>query len=102
KKERCRDATARYTAPSPQQGTRLRASSAARRKAARSRGDSGPARREISCSTSSEMVMDMGRPRWDKLAVSRSLFFCFRENSARRTWGPFLYRPDLDFHATDG
>src|SRR5215831_19907161 len=58
-------------APSPQHGTRVRASSAAARKAARSAGDNGPARREISASGSRSLIMDIDGLAWNKLAVFR-------------------------------
>src|SRR5215831_18461370 len=86
-------------APSPQHGTRVRASSAARRKAARSCGDSGPARREISCSTSSERVVDIDGLAWDKSAVF-SLFCCQMTFGPLHPGGPLLSRPDLEFLAT--
>src|SRR5215471_12895936 len=87
-------------APSPQHGTRVRASSAAARNAARAGGDSGPARREISASESRSSVMDMDGLAWDKLAVTK-VSFRFRRLGPLPPGGPFLSRVDLDFHATD-
>src|SRR6516225_2278891 len=84
-------------APSPQQGTRVRASSAAARKAARSGGDNGPARREISASGSRSLIVDIDGPAWNKLTVFTQ---CHRLGPL--PGGPFLCKADLDSHATDG
>src|SRR5262249_17287047 len=74
-------------APSPQHGTRARASSAAARKAARSAGDNGPARREISASGSRSLIVDIDGLAWDKLAVFTQ---CDCQDSARLPGGPFF------------
>src|SRR6516165_1021511 len=86
-------------APSPQHGTRVRASIAAARKAARSGGDNGPARREISASGSRSLTVDIDGSAWNKLAV---LTQCDRQRLGPLPGGPFLCRADLDSHATDG
>src|SRR5215471_19567499 len=91
KKARCSDATTRYMAPSPQHGTRVRASSAAARKAARAGGDSGPARREISASESRSLVMDMDGPGVGELAVFLLLpDDCSAAVARKRRGRPFL------------
>src|SRR5215469_8102152 len=88
-------------APSPQHGTRVRASSAAARKAARSGGDNGPARREISASGSRSLIVDIDSPAWNKLAVFKVSFLASGTRPAA-PGGPPLFRAVLDFHATDG
>jgi len=75
----------------------VRASSAAARKAARSGGDNGPARREISASGSRSLIVDIDGPAWNKLTVFTQ---CHRLGPL--PGGPFLCKADLDSHATDG
>src|SRR6516225_8068984 len=85
-------------APSPQHGTRVRASSAAARKAARSAGDNGPARREISASGARSLIVDIDGPAWNKLAVFTQCDSSETRPAARRA---VLCTADLDSHATD-
>src|SRR5215831_19672857 len=90
-------------APSPQHGTRARASSAAARKASRSATEaSGRERRLISESGSRSLMVDMdgGLEVWEGVPSSRSFLASGTRPAA--PGGPPLFRAVLDFHATDG